>query len=177
MPVTGSSQKLLYEQAADSFGDALSRLARAYESDAEKRRDLQQEIHLALWRSFAGFDERCSLRTWIYRVAHNAAASHVIRQARSNARTFVSLDDVDIAADFVPAESELDRRQHLDRLLGLIRELKPIDRQVMVSHLEDLDAASIAEITGLTAINVSTKIHRIKHILAERFQKGARHAE
>ena len=47
----------------------LDRLARAYESDPEKRRDLRQEIHFALWRSFATFDNRCSLRTWVYRVA------------------------------------------------------------------------------------------------------------
>jgi RNA polymerase sigma-70 factor (ECF subfamily) len=41
----------------------------------EDRRDLLQEIHLALWRSFATFDDRCSLRTWVYRVAHNVATS------------------------------------------------------------------------------------------------------
>jgi DNA-directed RNA polymerase specialized sigma24 family protein len=33
-----------------------------------------QEIRIALWRSFANFDGRCSLRTWVYRVAHNTAA-------------------------------------------------------------------------------------------------------
>ena len=26
---------------------------------------------MALWRSFAAFDGRCSLRTWVYRVAVN----------------------------------------------------------------------------------------------------------
>ena len=36
--------------------------------DSDKRRDLFQEIHFAIWRSFAGYDGRCSLRTWVYRV-------------------------------------------------------------------------------------------------------------
>src|SRR5581483_1978112 len=62
----------------------MERLARAYEAEPGRRDDLVQEIHLALWRSFRGFDGRCSLRTWIYRVAHNTATSYVIRQKRIN---------------------------------------------------------------------------------------------
>jgi DNA-directed RNA polymerase specialized sigma24 family protein len=45
-------------------------LVRGYEADPGRRQDLLQDIHIALWRSFAVFDERCSLRTWVYRVAH-----------------------------------------------------------------------------------------------------------
>ena len=70
----GQSQADLYGETSAAFGAALERLARAYEADPESRRDLLQEIQLALWRSFEGFDGRCSLRTWVYRVAHNAAA-------------------------------------------------------------------------------------------------------
>ena len=89
-----STQDGLYEEAAAAFGAALSRLAGAYEFDPEKRRDLLQEIHLAMWRSFAGFDGRCGLRTWVYRVAHNTATSHTLRRRRANA-TFVSLEELD----------------------------------------------------------------------------------
>jgi len=74
-----ASQDDRYTEAADQFGSALERLARAYEMDPEKRRDLIQEIHFQLWRSFERFDARCSVRTWVYRVAHHVAASHVLR--------------------------------------------------------------------------------------------------
>jgi RNA polymerase sigma-70 factor (ECF subfamily) len=37
-----TSQDDLYKDAADQFGSALERLARAYEMDPEKRRDLIQ---------------------------------------------------------------------------------------------------------------------------------------
>jgi hypothetical protein len=70
----GKSQEDLYRETSATFRAAPDRPARAYEADPENRRDLIQEIHLALWRSFEGFDGRCSLRTWVYRVAHNAAA-------------------------------------------------------------------------------------------------------
>jgi len=42
----------LYKEAVASCGTALDCIARAYEADPDKRRDLLQEIHVALWRSF-----------------------------------------------------------------------------------------------------------------------------
>ena len=167
----------LYQEAAATYGAALDRLARAYEADPERRRDLGQEIHLALWRSFAGWNGHCSLRTWVYRVAHNAATSHVIRQRRVNAQTLVSLEELEQVPDRSVDGRDADTRQALERLLGLIQSLKTLDRQVILSYLEGMDAASIGEITGLSPGNVAAKIHRIKSILARRFQEGGRHGE
>ena len=87
-------QDALYQEAAATYGTALDRLARAYEADPDKRRDLSQEIHLALWRSFAGWKGQCSLRTWVYRVAHNVAASHVIQQRRAKAQVLTSIEEL-----------------------------------------------------------------------------------
>ena len=53
----------LYEQAADSYGPSLDRLACAYELDPDIRRDRLQYIHFHIWRSFVNYDHRCSLRT------------------------------------------------------------------------------------------------------------------
>ena len=130
-----------------------------------------QEIHVALWRSVDGYEARCSLRTWVYRVAHNVSASYVSRQLRI-ARTFVSLEDLESASDGGAADEAAIRRDALQRILALIHRLKPLDRQVMLSYLEGMDAASIGEITGISAHNVATKVHRIKAILARRLQRG-----
>src|SRR5262245_66237378 len=82
----------LYSDVSREYGAALERLARGYERDPDKCRDLLQEIHVALWRSLARFDGRCSLRTWVYRVAHNTATSKVLR-AQTHAPSIVALDD------------------------------------------------------------------------------------
>jgi len=167
-----SGQEQRYAEAAAAFGPALERLARAYERDADKRRDLLQEIHVALWRSLARFDGRCSLRTWVYRVAHNTATSKVLRP-QANAPSIVALDDrLESIAAAVSEEEVLDRRRALERLHGLISRLRPLDRQVMLLYLEQIDAASIAEITGLSAANVATKVRRIKQLLIQRFYEG-----
>ena len=172
-----SSQDHHYQEAAAEYGAALERLARAYEADPDRRRDLLQDIHLALWRSFAAWNQQCSLRTWIYRVAHNTAASHVLRERRLRSRVLVSLEELESAPDPIAPEAAAGDREALDRLLALVQALKPVDRQVILSYLEGLDAASISEITGLSAVNVATKIHRIKSVLARKFHEGAKHAD
>jgi RNA polymerase sigma-70 factor (ECF subfamily) len=172
-----STQDDWYRVAAAEFGAALERLARAYEANPDRRDDLLQEIHLALWRSFAGWNGACSMRTWVYRVAHNAAASHVIRERRQRSRVLVSVEELESAPDPIAPEAAAGDREALDRLLALVQALKPLDRQVILSYLEGLDAASISEITGISPGNVATKIHRIKNLLARRFHEGAKHAE
>ena len=172
IPVAAPTQDELYQDAALTYGAPLERLARAYEADPDIRRDLLQDIHVALWRSFEAFDGRCSTRTWIYRVAHNVGASHVLRQRRTRSQALVGLEELENLPDATTGQQAADRSQALDRLLTLIQRLKPLDRHVILSYLEGLDAASIGEITGLSPGNVATKIHRIKTVLARQFQQG-----
>lgn len=161
----------LYERAVADYGSALRRLTRAYEADAGRRRDVLQEIHMALWESLARFDGRSALGTWVYRVAHNTATSICIR--RKSARVqLVSLEDIELPTDSIDRERAFDERQGMERLLGLIQRLRPLDRQVMLLYLEDIDARAIGEIVGLSAVNVATKIHRVKKVLAQQFQEG-----
>jgi RNA polymerase sigma-70 factor, ECF subfamily len=179
MALTEQEAAARYEEAIAAYGGALERLTRAYEPDPELRRDLLQEIHIALWRSLAAFDGRCSLRTWLYRVAHNTATSQVFRRRRGGP-ALVSLDELATTAahgsDGAGAvDVETDRQRALERIFALIQALSPLDRQVILLYLEDLDAAAIGEVTGLSPGNVATKVHRIKKILSQRFHEGARH--
>jgi RNA polymerase sigma-70 factor (ECF subfamily) len=166
------AQDETYREASAAHGAALSRLARAYEAEPEKRRDLLQEIHIALWKSLGGFSGSCSLRTWVFRIAHNVAASHVLRERRRNRVRQVGLeqlDDIPGAPDSLQSVAE---HQALARLTELIRQLIPVDRQVILSYLEGMDAEAISELTGLSAANVATKVHRIKEVLRKRFTAG-----
>lgn len=169
-------QEDLFREVANSYAAALERLVRVYEHDSERRRDLLQEVHLALWRSLALFDHRCSLRTWVYRVAHNAAMSHGIRRW-AKAPRLVSLDELDERPDESDFERDADRRLSMDRLLGLIHSLKPLDRQIVLLYLEGLDAASIGEVTGSSPGSIATKVHRLKKLLTRQFQERGRRGE
>jgi RNA polymerase sigma-70 factor (ECF subfamily) len=167
----GAGLELLYAEILREFGAALARLAGGYERDEDRRGDLLQEIHMAIWRSLALFDGRCSLRTWVYRVAHNTATSIALRR-RSRSR-LVSLDEAELTLP-PSAGPDLDRSIALQRVLELIHSLRSVDRQVMLLYLEGCDAGAIADIVGLSSGNVATKIHRIKWLLTKRFHTGVR---
>ncbi|MDP3003325.1 MAG: sigma-70 family RNA polymerase sigma factor [Bacteroidales bacterium] len=54
IPAIKENQKLIFK------------ICYAYCSNPENRKDLQQEILLQLWNSFAKFDGRVKISTWIY---------------------------------------------------------------------------------------------------------------
>ena len=167
-----SAQDDLYRRAVDEYGAALERFARAYEAGPEDRRDLLQEIHIALWRSFAGFDERCSLRTWAYRIAHNIAVTHICRSRKTKRLNLLSIEELEESERPAASHStvtEVESQLLLRQLYELIKRLNPADRQIITLYLEGLDAASIGEITGISPGYAATKVHRIKQILAKSF--------
>jgi RNA polymerase sigma-70 factor (ECF subfamily) len=165
-----TAQDRLYAAASAAYAPAIARLARAVEADSDRARDIEQDMHLALWRSLATYDGRCALGTWTYRVIHNIAATHATR-AKRGAR-LVSLDGAEtlLAAD--DPETIADQTRLLARLHGLIAALKPTDRSVILLYLEGIDASTIAEVVGLSPGNVAVKVHRIKALLASHFATG-----
>jgi RNA polymerase sigma-70 factor, ECF subfamily len=163
----------LYAEVAATYAAALERLAQAYEIDRDRQRDLLQEIHLALWRSFETFDGRCSLRTWVYRVAHNVGATHVLRARRNRASRYVTLEEIESMPASADIEAGVDRQLTRQRLLGLIQKMAAADRQLILLYLDGLDGATIAEVTGLSVSNANTRIHRIKSTLARLFSERA----
>lgn len=173
-PDTGADH--LYQQAIDNYGPDIARFAIGYERDDHRRQELLQEIHVTLWQSFANFKSQCSLRTWVYRVAHNVGVDHIQRSRKSLARDCIDLDDAQAVMDPSADIALTDRRLDLQRLLALIHRLAPLDREVMLLYLEDLDAAGIGEITGISARNVATKVHRIKSLLASQLAAGGKQA-
>lgn len=71
----------LYREVTEKHGAALGRLAAEYEAEPERRRELLREIHASIWKSLALFDQRVSLRTFVYRIAHNVGTAHLVPRA------------------------------------------------------------------------------------------------
>lgn len=164
--MTGAIEQL-YREAGAQFAPALARLCRSVERDADKARDLEQEMHCALWTSLSRFDGKCALKTWVYRVAHNVAANHVARAVRGPAR--VPLDEIEALPAPGNVEAETAQALVLTQVQALISRLPPADMQVIVLWLEGESAAAIAEITGLSPGAVNVRVHRIKTLLASHF--------
>lgn len=150
---------------AEIYWPSVNRLARGYEADPDRCRDLVQEIQLAVWRSFAHYDQKCSLRTWVYRVAHNTAATYIRQQKRSKVAQWISLDHAFEVDDGGDGEAALHQKQLRDRLHLLIHRLTPPDRQIVLLYLDGQDAAAIGDICGVRPAYVATRIQRLKSLL------------
>ncbi|MFK8082722.1 MAG: RNA polymerase sigma factor [Granulosicoccus sp.] len=163
-------QEKLYLQAVETFGASFQRLTRAAEADSDRQYDLLQEIHVSIWKSLARFDGRCTLATWVYRVAHNATASYITRERRQLAKP-MQLVEIDEVVDPQSLIKLVETDDALERLYDWIRCLKTIDRQVLTLYLEELDAKTIADITGMSPGAVATRISRLKSQLAKDFSE------
>lgn len=155
-----------FEQLLLRYGDALRRLAAAYERDEDRREDLLQDILFALWKAMPAFRGDSSERTFVYRVAHNRALTHRRREMRSSA--VVPLDDrPDLADRRRGAHETLEAAERRERLLAAIRRLAPGHRQVVLLRLEDLSNQEIAEVLGTTDNVVAIRLTRARKALAQ----------
>jgi RNA polymerase sigma-70 factor, ECF subfamily len=159
-----------FESVVEEHGAAIARLARGYEADADQQRDLVQEILVAIWRALPSFEGRSAVRTWVFRVAHNVAVTHV--RAAATAGRLVGAGELEAHAD---ARRDLEARADAARLAELVRALVPRERQIILLSLEGFGAQEIAEVTGLSADHVSVKVHRIKAALRAALTKGEAH--
>jgi RNA polymerase sigma factor (sigma-70 family) len=154
-----------YEDVWREYGASLSRLAASYEFLPQAREDLLQEIRLAIWTALPRFRGESSMRTFIYRIAHNRALTHVWRRGAQPAPTS-SLEE---PADHRPTpESLAVRAADQVRLMQAIRNLPVPYRQVITMALDDLPPAEIAAVLGITDNNVGVRLNRARKMLREK---------
>ena len=141
----------------------------SYCSNAENRKDLQQEILIQLWNSFSKFDGRVKLSTWIYRIALNTAISFYRNDSKHSDKkvsidaSIISLSDF----EYVPEDDE-----NIALLYQFIENLNKMDKALILLCLDDNKYPDMAEILGISETNVATKISRIKKILKEQFSNN-----
>ena len=135
------------------------------------RNDLLQEVLLAVWKSIPAFRGQAKPTTYLYRVCHNAAL--LWTRTEKNYRRRVEQFGAFAPNEFAPdADSLTDER--LARLYSAIRELKPLERSLILMSLDGLGYREMAEVLGLSESNVGVKINRIKTQLTQTL-KGNEH--
>jgi len=159
----GGSDDARYDDVLRLHGAALRRVAGVYEADAGRREDLFQEICLAIWQALPRFEERASLRTFVFRIAHNRGLTH---RWKHRAAGFTALDEAAESPDPGPdPEAAAVVSQRGARLREAVAALSLGHRQVITLALEGCPHAEIAAVLGITENNVAVRLSRARAAL------------
>lgn len=141
------------------------KIASSYFNTSANRNDLIQEIILQLWKAFPKYNQEMTASTWVYRIALNVAISAYRKEQNRKKKLFQYQQ---LASFLTWEETMIDDK--LERLYELISQLNPLEKGIIILHLEGCKNAEIADIVGISLSNVSTKINRIKTKLVKHYQ-------
>ena len=136
------------------------KIARVYTSSREDEQDLCQEIIYQLWKSFGSFRNESKISTWMYRIALNTSIANLDKAKRRG-----SVLSIDEGLLNISDSDDTFRQERIKDLYLQIKKLNPVEKAIILLHLEGNNYEEIAVITGFTATNIGTRLGRIKQKL------------
>ena len=167
--MTTEERNARFEDWIAAHGPLLHHVANGFAAGAD-RHDLMQELLLAVWKAVPTFRQDAKPSTFLYRVTHNVALTW--KRTQSNYRQRV--DSFALQPLLEPGSASDREQETLELLYGEIRKLPPVDRSLILLHLDGLSYAEMGEIHGLTESNVGTRLTRLKQRLTDAM-KGVLH--
>jgi RNA polymerase sigma-70 factor (ECF subfamily) len=156
---TNSAKEQLFDEASACSTRVIARIALQYESDPILRRELVQEIFLALWVALDAYRGAASLKTFATAVAMKRCVTHVTRRAREPRQVELPIDLVSGGA--LPDEIALrnDQKRRLDACIQLL----PVpQREAIMLCFEGFSYGEMAEILGISPNAVMLRCQRAK---------------
>jgi RNA polymerase sigma factor, sigma-70 family len=129
-----------------------------FSKEQDEVNDLFQETLINLWRGFDGFQGKCDVKTWIWRVSLNTCLTHERKKKRR-------VDTVPLTMDINLFTDTDDDTRQVQMLYRRINKLGPLDKAIVLLWLENLSYDEIGQIIGISTKNVSVKLVRIKEQL------------
>jgi len=151
----------LIERHRDELRAHCTRILRS-PHDAE---DAVQEALLRAWRALHQYEGRGSRRSWLYRIATNAAVDQI--RGRREPATESAVPD--------PAQpvDQFERRESMDRLVSAARRLPSREREVFVLRaVIGHSARESADMLDTTPASVNSALQRARAKLRSRLGAG-----
>jgi len=153
----------------------LLRYAARLLNNADAAQDVVQEAFIKLcrkWRDGTRPPDR--IKSWLFRVTHNAAVDHIRRESRLR---LLHDAEAERAADSEPPSQreQLERQEAEELVLAHLRRLKVSEQQVVILRLQEgLSYREIAAVTGRSEGNVGCVLHHaVKKLASSLKQAGA----
>jgi RNA polymerase sigma-70 factor (ECF subfamily) len=154
-----------FDELVRKYQGAIVSLIRSLSGGSEDAEDLAQDVFVRAWRSLGGFRGDSTFRTWLHRIAINVVRSHYGRASRlrrwlqpAPAAEMDGPDPIEAAADATDMESDVVRRDAIDRALAAIP--AEMREAVVLRDVQGLDYREIADALGVPMGTVESRIFR-----------------
>jgi RNA polymerase sigma-70 factor (ECF subfamily) len=174
-----------FTMLVERYHSSMLRLALSFLPSAAVAEEVVQDTWLAVLRGLDRFEERSSLRTWLFTILVNRARSTGVREARS-----VPVADAGPVVDasrFGPSGAwaappehwieEAENRVDAAKLAGLLRDgldaLPPRQREVvLLRDVEGLSGPEVCQVLDISEANQRVLLHRGRGKLRQLLESG-----
>ncbi len=156
----GRSLELLFKRYFRPIYGYVSLLVGQRDAD-----DVAQEAFVRAWRHLASFDASRPFKTWLYRIAHNAAVDFLRKKRPASFSDLQSEDspafEETVADDALPMPEIIDRKMAMEVLHKALDGLPKKQREALTLHyLDELSFTEIAELSGEPVDTVKSRSRR-----------------
>ena len=162
-----AGESAAFRHLMDRHAAAILRLASNLVPNHHDAEDVLQETFIAAFRSMKAFEERSSVKTWLYAIAYRQAA--LLRRKKRMPMQMLT-DDALLAGPEMKHELAVDAKIDLDKALAHL----PEDHRAILI-LRELEGMSYEEIAGILELprgTVESRLHRARQSLKNYFQPG-----
>ena len=164
--------------------DAMVRVAACHVGSRFLAEEVVQEAWIAILRSLAGFEGRCSLKAWVFRIVANGAKTRAVKEGRSVPMSSLGADEGEEGPAVDPdrfhqghpewdghwsrppapfPEDQLLTAEALQIVRRAIDALPVAQKQVItLRDVEQWSSAEVCEALGLTEGNQRVLLHRAR---------------
>lgn len=170
-----SGEDSAFDELVESAGGRMLAVARRMMGREEDAQDAVQDAFLSAFKSLDSFDGRSQLTTWLHRITVNACLMKLRSQRRRPEKSMDDLlpqflEDGHQKADSRPwkpmGDSGIEELEVRELVRAKIAELpEPYRVVLMLRDIEELDTETTAQLLGMSAAAVKTRLHRARQAL------------
>lgn len=172
-----------FSEFVDLYQARIFGFVRRMTSSPEEAEDITQDVFIRAFQHFHRFDSRCSVKTWLFRIAHNLCIDHSRRCGRTLSGISLSGDgeeehSLEIPDDNWSPESVVMRQELIENVEAAIASMSEKLRSVLLLHdREDMAYDEIAVMLGIPEGTVKSRLFlaraHLQSKLAPHFSEGA----
>jgi RNA polymerase sigma factor (sigma-70 family) len=156
-----------FRQILQQHAALLGSVSAAYEANFHLRQELLQEISLAVWQALEKFKGESSVKTYVLRVAHNKAITHVAYHAKQPRNDSYCEVETPQPSHHTSTDVQIAQQQQIQTMLNEIRKMPIQTRQVVTMSMEGLSYSEIADACGISSTNAGVILNRARKTLME----------